>query len=84
MSPIAIVENAKIAVEITTEEFEMIKQKRAKDAHIILRDTYINEINDLIARMEKDGFTLGSKHSTLRLREAKPWKDVDDCWIELR
>jgi hypothetical protein len=85
MPPIAVVQNTMIAVEITAEEFEMLKKKRAKDAHIALRDSYINEINDLIARMKKDGFTLGVKNpKAWGLHEAKPWGDAGDSWIEVR
>ena len=85
MSPIAIVENTMIAVEITAEEFEMLKKKRAKDAHIALRNSYIDEINELIARMNKDGFTLGVKNpKAWSLQEAKPWGDAGDSWIELK
>ena len=85
MSPIAIVENTMIAVEITAEEFEMLKKKRAKDAHIALRNSYIDEINELIARMKKDGFTLGVKNpKAWGLHEAKPWGDAGDSWIELK
>lgn len=85
MSPIAIVENTMIAVEITAEEFEMLKKKRAKDARIALRNSYIDEINELIARMRKDGFTLGVKNpKAWSLQEAKPWGDAGDSWIELK
>ena len=85
MPPIAVVQNTMIAVEITAEEFAMLKKKRAKDARIALRNAYIDEINDLIARMEKDGFTLGTKNpKAWSLREAKPWGDAGDSWIELK
>ena len=85
MPTIAIVENTMIAVEITADEFEMLKKKRAKDARIALRDSYIDEINELIARMKKDGFTLGNKNPKVwSLNEAKPWGDAGDSWIELR
>jgi hypothetical protein len=83
--PTVILENTNFAFEITADEFEMLKKKRAKDARIALRNSYIDEINELIARMEKDGFTLGVKNpKAWSLNEAKPWGDAGDSWIELK
>lgn len=83
--PTVILENTNFAFEITAEEWKMIAEKREKEARIALRNSYIDEINKLIARMEKDGFTLGTKNpKAWSLNEATPWGDAGDSWIELR
>lgn len=82
---LTIIAEPLITMEVTSEEQKMILKKREKDAHIALRNSYIDELNDLIARMTADGFTLGNKSSSsYKLREAKPWGDASDCWIEIK
>ena len=76
----------KIAIiEITEEEYQMIKKKRERDAHIAKQHNYIDELNSLITRMKNDGFTLSFKNNSksFRITKAEAWGDCDNNWINL-
>ena len=78
----AVVSTTTAPIEITQEELDLIMKKRKKDAHIAKRNSYIDEMNDLLARAKADGFTFGTK-SAVSMTKAKPWNDAADNWIRV-
>lgn len=83
--PYVIVADTAVAMEITSKELEMIMAQREKEARIAKRDAYVAEINNLIERMNADGFTLANKEAkSWKLRSAQPWGDNANSWIEIK
>ena len=82
---VAMVETSKtITFEISEEEMAMIMAKREKDAHDAKRQAYIDELNNLLARAQRDGFTIATNgRKTGSVRGAKSWGDTAGNWIEL-
>ena len=80
-SVVAIVSST-VAVEITEEELALIIKKREKDAHTAKRQGYIDEMNNLLARASRDGFTF-SMNGPHTMRNAKSWGDAAGNWIKV-
>ena len=78
-----MVVSAVVGIELTREEVELVLKKREKDAHRAVRDGYINEMKDLLARAKADGFTFGCKSKVWSVSNAEPWNDAEDKWINL-
>ena len=80
-----IIVNKIAIIDITEEEYQMIKKKREKDAHIAKQNSYIDELNSLITKMKNDGFTLSIKNNnkTSRINKAEAWGDSGNSWINL-
>lgn len=79
---VAVVSATTVAIEITQEELDIIIKKREKDAHRAKRNSYIDEINDLLSRAKADGFTFAMK-GAMSMSKAKPWNDAADNWIKV-
>ena len=79
---VAVVSTTTTAVEITQEELNIIIKKREKDAHRAKLNSYVDEMNDLLARAKADGFTFATK-GTQSVNKAKPWNDPNDNWIRI-
>lgn len=79
---VAVVSTTTVAVEITQEELDLIIKKREKDAHRAKRNSYVDEMNDLLNRAKADGFTfaMNGPHS---MSKAKPWNNAADNWIKV-
>ena len=72
-----------VDVELTEEEVKLVLKHREKKKHQALRDSYINEMKDLLARAKADGFTFGCKTNVWSISNAEPWNDAEDRWINL-
>lgn len=81
--PTICIASATIGMEVTEEEVKLILSERARKAHIALRDSYINEMKDLLARAKADGFTFGCKSEVWAVHNAEPWNDAAEKWINL-
>ena len=79
---VAVVSTTTTAVEITQEELNIIIKKREKDAHRAKRNSYIDEMNDLLARAKADGFTFATTN-VMSMNKAKPWNDPNDNLIRV-
>ena len=78
----AVVSTSTSTIEITQEELDLIMKKREKDAHTAKRNSYIKEMNELLARARADGFTFTTKEA-MPMSKAKPWNTTDDNWIKV-
>lgn len=80
-----VIANKIAIIDITEEEYQMIKKKREKDARIAKQNSYIDELNSLITRMKNDGFTLSIKNNNKIpcITKAQAWGDYDNNWINL-
>ena len=79
---VAVISTSTATIEITQEELDVILKKREKDAHRAKRNSYIDEMNDLLARAKADGFTFAMK-GAITMDKAKPWNDSADKWIKV-
>lgn len=79
---VVAVVSSTLAVEITQEELDLIIKKREKDAHEAKRQSYIDEMNDLLARASRDGFTF-SMNGPHTMKRAKSWGDAAGNWIKV-
>ena len=68
---VAVVSTTTTTVEITQEELNIIIKKREKDAHRAKLNSYVDEMNDLLARAKADGFTFAIK-GVQSVNKAKP------------
>ena len=68
---IAVVPTTTTAVEITQEELNIIIKKREKDARRAKLNSYVDEMNDLLARAKADGFTFAIRGAQ-SVNKAKP------------
>lgn len=75
--PTIIVENSTTIIEISSEELAMILKDRAEKARVAKREAYIAEINDLITRMNADGFVLCNT-SMHPINRASLWSEEDN------
>ena len=79
--------NEIIIMEISQQELEMIMKERARQEKLLKRETYVQELNDIIKRAKADGFTIAANH-TLKFCErvgcAVCWDDASDDYIGLR
>lgn len=57
-------------------------KKREKDAHTAKRNSYIDEMNELLRRAEADGFTFAMQGGKV-MHKATPWGDVADRLIKV-
>ena len=78
----AVVSSSASTIEITQEELDLIMKKRDRDAHTAKRNSYIDEMNELLARAKDDGFTFAME-GVRTMRKAKPWGDVADRLIKV-
>lgn len=78
----AVVSTTTAPIEITQEELDLIMKKRKKDAHIAKRNSYIDEMTELLRRAEADGFTFAMQ-GVKTMHKAKPWGDAADNWIKV-
>ena len=78
----AVVSTSASTIEITQEELDLIMKKRERDAHTAKRNSYIDEMNELLARAKDDGFTFAME-GVRTMRKAKPWGDVADRLIKV-
>lgn len=81
--PTICIASATIGMEITEEEMKLILKERERKSRQALRDSYINEMNDLLARAKADGFTFGCKSEVWSVHNAEPWHDATETWINL-
>jgi hypothetical protein len=81
--PTIRIASATIGMEVTEEEVKLILNERAKKAHEALRDSYIDEMKDLLARAKADGFTFGCKSKIWSVNNVEPWHDAEEKWINL-
>lgn len=79
---VAVVSTTTTAVEITQEELNIIIKKREKDAHRAKLNSYVDEMNDLLARAKADGFTFAIRGAQ-SVNKAKPWNDPNDNLIRI-
>ena len=79
---VAVVSTTTTAVEITQEELNIIIKKREKDARRAKLNSYVDEMNDLLARAKADGFTFVIR-GTQFVNKAKPWNDPNDNLIRV-
>ena len=70
-------------MEVTEEEVKLILSERERKAQLALRDSYISEMKDLLARAKADGFTFGCKSEVWSVHNAEPWHDAAEKWINL-
>lgn len=66
---IVAVVNPTVAVEITQEELDLLIRKREEDIRKELKQGYIDEMNDLLARAKEDGFRFLYGHTIFRYAE---------------
>ena len=78
----AIVATTTAPIEITQEELDLIMKKRKKDAHIAKRNSYIDEMTELLRRAEADGFTFAMQGGNV-MHKATPWGGASDNWIKV-
>ena len=78
----AVVSTTTAPIEITQEELDLIMKKRKKDAHIVKRNSYIDEMTELLRRAEADGFTFAMQGGKV-MHKATPWGDVADRLIKV-
>ena len=78
----AVVSTSASTIEITQEELDLIMKKRERDAHTAKRNSYIDEMNELLARAKDDGFTF-AMDGVRTMRKAKPWGDAADRLIKV-
>ena len=78
----AVVSTSTSAIEITQEELDLIMKKRKKDAHIAKRNSYIDEMNELLARARADDFTFAMAGVKI-MHKATPWGDASDRFIRI-
>ncbi len=83
MPPIKIIieEEPKI-IEISPEEYEMIMRAREKQRRKTRQGELIAELNDLLAKINKEGFTV-STSKVSSLTKAEPWGDLNNGWIKV-
>lgn len=83
MPPIKIIieEEPKI-IEISPEEYEMIMRAREKQRRKTRQGELIAELNDLLAKINKEGFTV-STSKVNSLTKAEPWGDANGNWIKV-
>lgn len=69
-------------MEITEQEKEMIMKKRAEDTRNAQREAFIDEMNDLINRIQQAGFgvTMSGSHF---ISHAENWGDTAGKYIKL-
>ena len=79
---VAVVSTTTTAVEITQEELNIIIKKREKDAHRAKLNSYVDEMNDLLARAKADGFKFAIRGAQF-VNKAKPWNDPNDNLIRV-
>ena len=79
---VAVVSTTTTAVEITQEELNIIIKKREKDAHRAKLNSYVDEMNDLLARAKADGFTFAIRGAQ-SVNKAKPSNDPNDNLIRI-
>ena len=81
--PTICIASATIGMEVTEEEVKLILSERERKAQLALRDSYIDEMKDLLARAKADGFTFGCKSEVWSVHNAEPWHDAAEKWINL-
>ena len=81
--PTICIATATIGMEVTEEEVQLILKERAKKEQTALRDGYIAEMKDLLARAKADGITFGCKSNVWSVHNAEPWQDAANKWINL-
>ena len=81
--PVYALTNKKTTImEITEEEKEIIMKKREKEAHIAQQEAFIDEMNDLIKRINQAGFSLATS-GPFFINHAERWGDREDKYIRL-
>ena len=78
----AVVSTATAPIEITQEELDLIMKKREKDAHTAKRNSYVDEMNELLRRAEADGFNFAMQGVRV-IHKATPWGDAADRLIRV-
>ena len=72
-----------IAVVVTKEELSTILKERERALRAELQEAYIEEFNDLLARMRADGFAILS-NGCRDVQRAEPWKcDTTNHFIDI-
>ena len=78
----AVVSTSTSPIELTKEELALIMKKRKKDAHIAKRNSYIDEMNELLDRARADDFTFAMAGVKI-MHKATPWGDASDSFIRI-
>ena len=76
-----------IMVELTEKEMAMIMESRAKEERQRKREAYVAELNDLIKRATKDGFTIAAEKpfkTCESVAYATIWNDAAGNFIAIR
>lgn len=79
--------NEIIIMEISQQEAEMIMKERMRQERQHKRESYIQELNDIIKRAKADGFTIAANHpfkSCESVACAVCWNDAAGNYIGLR
>ena len=72
-----------ITVVISKEELSSILKERERKLRAELQEAYIEEFNDLLARMRADGFAILS-NGCRDVQRAEPWKcDTTNHFIDI-
>lgn len=83
MPPIKItIEKEPEIIEISPEEYEMIMRAREKQRKKARRAELIAELNDLLAKIKEEGFTVSTGKVNV-FDKAEPWGDANDSWIRV-
>ena len=77
-----IVEKEPEIIEISSEEYEMIMKAREKQRKKAKQAELIAELNDLLAKINKEGFTV-STGNVNSFTKAEPWGDAYGSWIRV-
>ena len=79
--------NEIIIMEISQQEAEMIMKERARQEKQRKRESYVQELNDIIKRAKADGFTIAANHAFKPceiVSSATCWTDAAGNYIGLR
>lgn len=77
-----IIEEESELIEISPEELQMILKAREKQRKKVRQAELIAELNDLLAKIKKEGFTV-SAGVVNPFDKAEPWGDANGSWIRV-
>ena len=77
-----IIEEEPELIEISPEEFQMILRAREKQRKKVRQAELIAELNDLLAKIKEEGFTV-STGKVDSFTKAEPWGDASGSWIRV-
>lgn len=77
-----IIEEEPELIEISPEELQMILKAREKQRKKVRQAELVAELNDLLAKIKEEGFTV-STGNVNTFQKAAPWGDADGSWIRV-